>query len=450
MTQFARPIATTSAGNASVIGDTPLHNTLDEVTPDEDTTLVQFPNSTTNGHFRVQLTSIEAPAAGVQTIRTRVRYSGGASSKTYLIRLYEDDGTTLVQEWTGLTPTGQTYDNVDLTVTETISDYTNLHIYMATGSEDSVRIKITQLFLSVPDAVSGPAAGGDPVLAEPPEENQVKLSFTASADATGCYLHRDTASGFTPSVSTRISADLGAGVTSVLAFATADLQQYYLVEWVLAGESTYSGQLAAKTAPNKPTDLAFSNITGTSMTVTLTPGTDAGDNDHRVFVYAGELGFPGDYVTTLLYPAGTTVLTINGLDIGTSYVFKAQSYVIGINDGVHAYSTFYQEAYSTINTDITLAGAVAIDLTIAAGMVFQAATGPSDLVGAVPISLTIAASMRYTTAEDGISRTRLAIPAFPRPAETYTPQEEAAFRRIVETAFVEVQRALQELFDRTL
>jgi hypothetical protein len=206
------------------------------------------------------------------------------------------------------------------------------------------------MHIAFKEPATGPTAGTDPVLPEPPTEAKVKINWGDSADNTGAYVQRNTVQGFTPDAAHRISSLLGADiVTYTDTTPSAETQYYYVVEWVDAVGSTNSGEVAAKTAPAIPTAIAFSSVTQTSIAFQLTIPATSDDNAARVYVLT-----PAEVVVQIFdlqAAANEAIQTVYGLMAGTVYTFKAQAYDPDVNSGLGAYSTFLSDTQATNTAD---------------------------------------------------------------------------------------------------
>lgn len=210
-----------------------------------------------------------------------------------------------------------------------------------TGNADDTCI--VAISLVTPDTGVGPTAGTNPTIADAPTEAEIDLSWGDSPDNTETYVHRSASSGFTPIVGTRLTSDLGANETTYTdSGLDPETFYYYVVEWLDGTGSTYSAEVAGKTAPAVPVAISFDTVTSTRIDFTITPGIGASGNLHRVIVK--EDGTP---ISTISLAAGVYTSFADGLDPGSDYVFEAQAYELVVNGGLGAYSTLFSDSPTT-------------------------------------------------------------------------------------------------------
>jgi hypothetical protein len=211
------------------------------------------------------------------------------------------------------------------------------------GGDDAIGIGI-----EIKSAASPPTAGTDPTIAASSTEARTDIVFGDSPDNTATYIHRSTSQGFEPGPGTRHTGNIGANETSHTDTDTvsADTTYYYVVEWENASGSTYSAEVAIKTAPAKPTAYAFTPA-ATSIQFTITRAAGSTDDRHRTYI--SDSG--GDPVTTVDFGVGDVTTTVYGLTSGETYTFDTQAYDPDINGGLGGYSTFYTDTQATSASD---------------------------------------------------------------------------------------------------
>jgi len=153
MAQYARPDSDITVGNwtdeGTSFNDGNLYTSIQEVTSDNDTSYINADDTATT--CVIGLNSINAPGTGTITLHVYFRSSGTGGPEKLDIDLYE--GTSLVQSWPNQTNRSGTYSDLNATVSNTITDYSDLRVHLGADSVGSGEwIRVTQVYLEAPDA----------------------------------------------------------------------------------------------------------------------------------------------------------------------------------------------------------------------------------------------------------------------------------------------------------
>jgi hypothetical protein len=250
MAQYARPEADTNISNwkDDASGTTDIYQAIDDVTADE-LAWIRGPVSGSN-NYRCRLSDVITPDTGTRTIRLRLRVQSGSNNID--VTLYSDDGSTSVQSWTAQSVSSTSFSNMDLTVTNAISDYTDLHLEVDQNA-DTGRVIITQAYLEVPDA----AAASSPYA-------PTGLSATGSGDSMALAWN-DTNSGTTQY---RVYGKRSTDSQYSWLPDTADGATSYVDEWLIS-DTSYDYRVTAWDGTNES---EYASATGTTGTVLRVSG----------------------------------------------------------------------------------------------------------------------------------------------------------------------------------
>lgn len=148
MTQYARPVADITVGSWTT---TPLWDKVDEVTPDDATTVIQTPTGPSNLTAEVRFGSVSDPLQSIGHIARVRAYTTGNCTLAWSI--YQ--GTTLIANCGTITLTGS-YSTYTYTLTvaqaNAITNYADLRVRF-TGNGSSGRVRVTWFELEVPDVL---------------------------------------------------------------------------------------------------------------------------------------------------------------------------------------------------------------------------------------------------------------------------------------------------------
>lgn len=171
MAQFGRPDSTLDTGSWSAVGSSPLHNCINEVTPNDDST---YALAESDGLiFKVTLSDIADPSSSTgHIIRCTSKSSGSGKGEDVYVYLYQ--GETLIAS-SGKWSTRGVYGTDTLTLTAgeagAITDYTNLRFWVEVDIGSGETMRVTQIEFEVPDAGVPPGWNRLEYTNEPPTPN---------------------------------------------------------------------------------------------------------------------------------------------------------------------------------------------------------------------------------------------------------------------------------------
>lgn len=183
------------------------------------------------------------------------------------------------------------------------------------GSNTNGEIKLT--FKEIPDPPSAPSN-----LSASSSGDDIDLSWDDVSNEDGYYVYRAQSSGSSMSDYSEI-ADLGSDTTSYTDYNNEDGERYYyrISAYNLGGESDLSNEAAATTNLPAPTLDSLDSDSSDEVTVTWT---DNSNNEDGFEIFRGTNSGSLDSIDTV--NPDTTSYTDSGLDSGTKYYYRVESY----------------------------------------------------------------------------------------------------------------------------